>query len=265
MLILKRVVLISSFVILAACGGLSDDNESALGGETSQPNPSVTPINAAGQLIRLPLYIWQVTSSNVPVVSSRLAAQDVQEYVRRVNLVWEPANIVFFIEQITPIELNEENAQDFSRFLQSVPAGQRGLDQAIGLLFGSGQYAGVNGNLNVVLMPEFGDSPGVAIFRHSVLMVSEFGLQNGIPSHNILAHELAHALQLAHVDIPQDVCNIMVAGSCLSSTLQNTENGLLIKKFNQCQIDIARNVIGAGFAPTLDLSSERCLSAENIQ
>ncbi len=271
----KWIVLgvLSVFVLSCGGGGVSTDNPDSSGGvgtvnETpSTPSQGGVPTFVTGEsfpLIRLPLYIWPVVSPEVPAVSSRLTDQDITEYVRRANIVWEPANITFFVQEINPITLNEENAQSFADFLRTTPPGERGFDRGVEVLFNTGQYTGGVGRLNVVLMPDFGDAPGVAIFRHSLIMVSEFGLQNGIPNHNILAHELAHALRLAHVNLPQEVCNIMVAGSCLSSTLQNTEDSLLIKKFNQCQIDIARNVFGEGFAPSLDISSEQCLSSENI-
>lgn len=86
--------------------------------------------------------------------------------------------------------------------------------------------------------------------------MGEKNAKGEIRRHTILAHELGHSLGLAHTNLSDQDCNLMTTGDCGQSNIEHTDSeGLLIKKLNDCQVEIIRHTTETK-SPAASMSQE---------
>lgn len=264
-----RVLFVFLALFLSACVGETENNLNALSSSSSVNMSSVSSAASSASshsnnqntntlnpnLIRLPVYFWVVTSSYKPSVSYEVTDQQLNQYLMNANRIWAAADIEFYIEAVNRVEMTEAMADDFEQWLTNIPAANRSREKRFEVLNSSGQYNGLSGQYNIVLMKEWGPVVGNAHFDTSSIFIAEKNKANEVRRHTILAHELGHALGLAHVDFADSACNLMQAGRCGRFEQQFTQDDLLIKTLNKCQIEIARGIALLGFAKAIDFNS----------
>lgn len=220
---------------------------------------SSSELYAEDKLQRVPLHFWVVTSSHFPEVSYNVSDTELKQYTSGANLIWQQAGIEFFIDSITRIKISETNAENLLLWLKSTPRAKRSRNKRFEVLDASGQFHPKKRHFNVVLMKEWGPVVGNTHFKTSSIFIAEKNLKGEIRRPTILAHELGHALGLAHPDVPNSHCNLMKAGQCGAYAEKFTFDGALVKTLHPCQIDIAKQHVKKGFAKRIDSRSASCV------
>lgn len=274
MRLLLRCSISTLLIILVGCGGSASTTSGANVGEATE-NPAslgmtqdggVTPPLDEAQFratpnqnddINVPLYIWIITSSEQPDISYEVSDIELQAYVDGANLIWAGADIEFFIEQVERIDLGPELSTQYANFLSS-DLSDRSIPRSI--IADTGLYNPIFGNMNIVLLKEFGNAAGTAFFVGSAIYLAETNRRGEVRRPTILAHELGHALGLRHVDRSDRECNLMDAGVCNSFDEMYTSNGVLVKSLHPCQVAITRALAPTGFASQTTPESVFCFN-----
>ncbi len=184
--------------------------------EGPSPARDVTKPPSYDSFVVVPLRVHLLESDDLPEVHCRLSDDDVRRIIAKVNAVWSLAGVHFGLESIVREPAARERRFQIARDLNGgkIPLG------LYRLLVPDGPSRGFEG-LHVYYIHDFSVN-GVymgedfAIVRDSAsLREVEGGIDEPIP--RVTAHELGHALGLAH---RQDRTNLLASGT--TGTILNT-------------------------------------------
>ena len=162
------------------------------------------------QFLVIPLRIHVLKSKDLPEVDCGLSDADVSRIVGKVNAVWRPAGIHFGLESIVR---EQAAAQEKFRLARDLDAGEQGarlglfrllLPEATRKFDGLHVYYIHKCSVNGVFM---GDDFAI-VQETAKLREVEGGIDEPLP--RVTAHELGHALGLAH---RQDRTNLLASGT----------------------------------------------------
>jgi len=175
------------------------------------------------EVITLPVRIHFI-DSGIQSLQSQLLESEVETIFETVNEIWSRAGIQWEIESfVRKSAINEQ-------VLEEVPGGTGGSE----LLQEVIPFENLSENYwNIFFVNRIGESYGLFLTEVPVIIQSEydheglFGTEGGMAL--ILAHELGHSLDLAHVPCPEEG-NLMAAG-CFFGERDN---------LTEIQIEVAR-------------------------
>ena len=175
------------------------------GGE--EPSPDVTEPPAYDSFLVIPLRLHVLTASDLPEIDCRLTDDDLTRILRKVNGIWNKAGIHWGLESIVREPAAQTNKFRLVRELGG--AVQLGLysmlvPEPTRLMSGLNVYYIHKFPVNGVWM----DSDFAMVQETAGLRPVEGGIDEPIP--RVTAHELGHALGLAH---RQNRTNLLASGT----------------------------------------------------
>lgn len=158
---------------------------------------------AFGDFLLAPLRVHLLTATNEPAIHTTLTSNDVTRILGKVNRVWAQAGITFYLES-----LRVEPAANATNYLEN------GKEDERATLLSLRPKASLATNCFHVfylkrIRPNgvYFNAQGIFVKDTASLRPVEGGLDEPLP--RVTAHELGHALTLAH---RQDVTNLLASG-----------------------------------------------------
>ena len=163
---------------------------------------SAAPIDP-NDLLLVPLRVHLLAAKSVPELTTTLTDKDVTRILHKINLVWAPAGLQFYLESV----VNEQAANP------EVFLAHNGADERFGLLSLRPEESKVSTLLHVYYLNRMsanGVYLGEAIFVKDTasLRAVAGGIDEPLP--RVTSHELGHAFGLPH---RQDTTNLMASGT----------------------------------------------------
>jgi hypothetical protein len=151
----------------------------------------------------VPLRVHLLAAKGVPEITTTLTDKDVTRILHKINLVWAPAGLHFYLESV----VNEEAANP-EAFLA-----HKGAAERLGLLSLRPEESKVSTLFHVYYLKRMsvnGIYLGDAIFVKDTasLRAVAGGIDEPLP--RVTSHELGHAFGLPH---RQDITNLMASGT----------------------------------------------------
>ena len=169
---------------------------------TSIVTSTAAAINPNDRLL-VPLRVHLLAAKGVPELTTTLTDKDVTRILHKINLVWAPAGLHFYLESVV-----NENAANPEAFLA-----HKGANERFGLLSLRPEESKVSTLLHVYYLKRMsanGVYLGGAIFVKDTasLRAVSGGIDEPLP--RVTSHELGHAFGLPH---RQDTTNLMASGT----------------------------------------------------
>ncbi|WP_435021642.1 Matrixin [Tundrisphaera sp. TA3] len=230
---MRRIVRLAFAGFLASVGA-------ARGEDTPTPPPFA-------EFVVIPIRVHLLSATDLPEVDCRLEDADIHRVLGKVNGIWQPAGIHWGLEAL----IREPAArQDAFRKAREADEEAAGRPAPLGLLrqLVPAESRGPGG-IDVYYVHEF-EANGVYLGNRTAFVKDtarlrkvEGGIDEPLP--RVTAHELGHALGLAH---RQDTFNLLASGT--------TGTGLNAEEIRTAR-DKARVLPGALPAPSLKADAEQ--------
>lgn len=228
----SSMAILTLSLVLLAVAGTDLPVRSAIGGSNGAKEIPIEIAPAADttlNVIELPVRV-HLLSSDDPALDSQLDESEVREIFRRVNEVWDAAGIRWVIESII-----EEGA----RAIPSRERERQGPEQVTFVAQAVPRENLTDHMWHVFFVRRMTGAPGIYVGTLPAVIQSEVdpwgapGLEGVVV--RVLAHELGHALNLAHVPCVREG-NLMAAGC-------DSENRI---RLTEAQVEVAREQAVSG-------------------